>query len=119
MGAYQPNHIANRQPPRGQIFGFRMALWYEHLGRGLLDNSFFQPTSLECARMVNQIAEKNWEIYSSGMLNQDLPSHLLSYPVTVANNGVVTALPGVKFFPDTKANVLGAVSDYLPPILTT
>ncbi|KAJ0530268.1 putative phospholipase D [Helianthus annuus] len=37
MGAYQPHHIATRTPARGQVHGFRMALWYEHLG--MLDDS--------------------------------------------------------------------------------
>ncbi|KAL0004029.1 hypothetical protein SO802_011590 [Lithocarpus litseifolius] len=36
--AYQTFHLSTRQPARRQIHGFRMALWYEHLG--MLDNSF-------------------------------------------------------------------------------
>ncbi|KAL5712222.1 phospholipase D [Ranunculus cassubicifolius] len=116
MGAYQPYHLATSQPIRGQIYGFRMALWYEHMGR--LDNSFLQPSSLECVRMVNRLADENWELYSGDTLTQDLPGHLLTYPI-VTTAGVVKELPGVEFFPDTKARVLGAKSDYLPPILTT
>ncbi|KAF5196440.1 Phospholipase d alpha [Thalictrum thalictroides] len=117
MGAYQPYHLTNRQPARGQIFGFRLALWYEHLGQN--HNAFLQPSSLECVRLINQISDRHWGVYSSETSYADLPGHLLSYPINVTNNGEVMELPGTKYFPDTKANVLGAKSDYLPPILTT
>ncbi|EEF44789.1 phospholipase D alpha 1 isoform X1 [Ricinus communis] len=117
MGAYQPHHLSTRQPARGQIHGFRMSLWYEHLG--MLDESFLNPESEECVRKVNQMAEKYWDLYSSETLEHDLPGHLLRYPIGVASEGDVTELPGTEFFPDTKARVLGAKSDYLPPILTT
>lgn len=117
MGAYQPYHLATREPARGQIHGFRMALWYEHLG--MLDDLFLQPRSLECIRKVNRVADKYWDLYSSDNLERDLPGHLLTYPVGITNDGEVTQLPAMEFFPDTKAPVLGAKSDYLPPILTT
>ncbi|KAF8400641.1 hypothetical protein HHK36_013940 [Tetracentron sinense] len=117
MGGYQPYHLANRQPAKGQIHGFRMALWYEHLG--MLDDSFLQPESVECIQKVNNIADKYWDMFSSETLEHDLPGHLLRYPIDVSSNGEVTELPGTEFFPDTKARVLGTKSDYLPPILTT
>ncbi|OVA04002.1 C2 calcium-dependent membrane targeting [Macleaya cordata] len=117
MGAYQPYHLANREPARGQIHGFRMALWYEHLG--MLDETFLQPNSEECVRKVNKIADKYWDLYSSDTLERDLPGHLLTYPIGVTYDGNITELPGFEFFPDTKARVLGTKSDYLPPILTT
>ncbi|XXG45717.1 hypothetical protein AAC387_Pa02g0720 [Persea americana] len=41
MGAFQPFHLGTRQPARGQIHGFRMALWYEHLGKCMIH--FFTP----------------------------------------------------------------------------
>ncbi|CAL9059811.1 unnamed protein product [Musa banksii] len=46
-----------------------------------------------------------------------LTSSKLSYRVTY--EGVVTQLPGMEFIPDTKARILGAKSDRLPPIITT
>ncbi|KAK9144078.1 hypothetical protein Sjap_003981 [Stephania japonica] len=117
MGAYQPYHLAAREPARGQVHGFRMALWYEHLG--MLDDLFLQPESLECVQKVNKIASKYWDLYSSETLDGDLPGHLLTYPIGVTYDGQVTELPGTEFFPDTKARVLGTKSDFLPPILTT
>ncbi|KAJ0884413.1 Phospholipase D alpha 1 [Helianthus annuus] len=117
MGAYQPHHIATRTPARGQVHGFRMALWYEHLG--MLDDSFLHPESTECVKKVNEIADRYWDLFASENLETDLPGHLLRYPVGVSGEGVVTELPGTEFFPDTNARVLGTKSDYLPSILTT
>ncbi|XP_058074447.1 phospholipase D alpha 1-like isoform X4 [Magnolia sinica] len=117
MGAYQPYHLATREPARGQIHGLRMALWYEHLG--MLDDTFLQPQSFECIHKVNNIAEKYWDLYTSETLDHDLPGHLLTYPVGVTSSGDITELPGTEFFPDTKARILGTKSKYLPPILTT
>ncbi|KAK2432473.1 phospholipase D alpha [Trifolium repens] len=117
MGAYQPHHLATSQPARGQIHGFRMSLWYEHLG--MLHESFLHPESEECISKVNQIADKYWDLYSNDSLEHDLPGHLLRYPIGVASEGDITELPGFEFFPDTKARILGGKADYLPPILTT
>ncbi|XP_043715758.1 phospholipase D alpha 1-like [Telopea speciosissima] len=117
MGAYQPYQLATKQPARGQIHGFRMALWYEHLGK--LDNGFLHPESLECAQKVNRIADKYWDLYSSDDLDHDLPGHLLRYPIQVTRNGGVTTLPGFDCFPDTKARILGTKSAIVPPFLTT
>ncbi|KAF9604020.1 hypothetical protein IFM89_039472 [Coptis chinensis] len=85
----------------------------------MLDDSFLKPDSLDCIQKLNTVASKYWDLYSSEMLDHDLPSHLLSYPVGVTNDGLVTELPGTEFFPDTKGRVLGTISDLLPPILTT
>lgn len=117
MGGFQPHHLAKMQPPRGQIFGLRMALWCEHLLRE--DDTFLHPESLECVRNVNAVADENWRLYSSESCEEDLPGHLLSYPIRVTSNCEIAALPGFEFFPDTKAKVLGTRSEYLPPILTT
>ncbi|CAN6336426.1 unnamed protein product [Urochloa humidicola] len=118
MGAYQPHHLAApTRPARGQVHGFRMSLWYEHLGA--VDEAFTRPESLECVRKVNAMADRYWDLYAGDGPERDLPGHLLTYPVGVAADGAVTQLPGVEFFPDTQARVLGAKSDYLPPILTT
>ena len=117
MGAYQPCHLTKRQPARGEIHGFRMSLWYEHMG--LLDDSFTCPESLECIRKVNKISLKYWDHYCSEFFEHDLRGHLLSYPIGVTSEGEVTELPGFTYFPDTKARVLGTYTSYLPPILTT
>ena len=117
MGAFQPHHLASSEPARGQIYGFRVALWYEHLG--LFDKVFHNPESEDCVQFVNKLALENWQFYSDDTFDGDLPGHLLSYPIEVGPNGTISALKKFELFPDTKARVLGQLSDYLPPNLTT
>lgn len=117
MGAYQPYHLSCKKPARGEIHGLRMALWYEHLGQ--LDDAMCRPERLECVRLVNRMAERNWELYTAETAECDLPAHLLPYPVRVSCDGEVSAMPGSENFPDTTAPVIGAVAQYYPSILTT
>ncbi|PUZ45525.1 hypothetical protein GQ55_8G230700 [Panicum hallii var. hallii] len=108
MGAYQPSHLnADGQVARGQVHGFRMSLWYEHLAE--LRDEFKDPGSLKCVRMVNKMASELWQRYASDKLEADLRGHLLSYPVDVARDGTVKELKGVESFPDTDAPVLGSL----------
>ncbi|KAG0612224.1 hypothetical protein M758_6G011300 [Ceratodon purpureus] len=117
IGAYQPYHLCSQRPPRSHIHGFRMSLWYEHIGK--LDNAFLQPWSLECIRKVNEAADRHWAMWA-GEEVVDMPGHLLTYPVAVDDiDGTVTNLPGLECFPDTEAKILGTKSDSLPSILTT
>ncbi len=46
----------------GQVRGFRLQLWREHLGG--LDDVFNQPESPECMARVRHLAEENWRAYS-------------------------------------------------------
>ncbi|KAM7260475.1 hypothetical protein ACFE04_016216 [Oxalis oulophora] len=119
MGAYQPYHLStNRPSPKGQIYGFRMSLWREHLG--LLEAVFENPASRECMLRVNEITDENWREYSRSDQVRDLPSHLLRYPVEVNYGGEVAVMPHFKFFPDTNAEVLGKEAfDYPFPLLTS
>ncbi|KAI3968524.1 hypothetical protein MKX01_007834 [Papaver californicum] len=93
-------NINHRELAKGQIHGFRMALWYGHLG--MLDEVFLQPNSKECVQKVNKIADGYWDLHSSDSLDRDLPGHLLRYPIGITSDGNVTELPGFEFFPDTK-----------------
>lgn len=118
MGAFQPGHLTTpNETARGQIYRFRMALWCEHLGQ--LHVSFNHPETLLCIQKVNEIAEKCWEMYTSDAFEDDLPGHLLPYPIEVTIDGAIKTIPGYEVFPDTKAHVLGNKSDVLPAILTT
>uniref|UniRef100_A0A0E0KEK6 Phospholipase D n=1 Tax=Oryza punctata TaxID=4537 RepID=A0A0E0KEK6_ORYPU len=130
MGAYQPNYLASgNRPARGQVHGFRLALWHEHLGRsvsaaGGAVGDLLRPSSLACVKLVSQAAKRHWEAFASGDYappREDLPGHLMAYPVSwTGGGGNDGKLVGVtEMFPDTKAKVLGAKSAVLPPILTT
>lgn len=117
MGAYQPQHLATTGPARGEIYGFRMALWCEHLRR--VEDVFETPQSLDCIQRVNALAQQNWKLYADNSVVRDMSAHLLQYPVEISKLGDVTTLEENKNFPDTKAPALGTKSDYLPPIITT
>ncbi|KAL3693922.1 hypothetical protein R1sor_007573 [Riccia sorocarpa] len=117
IGAFQPYYLNNSGGlPQGQIHGFRMSLWFEHLGR--LHNAFLEPESLECVQYINEVADELWNYYIQDE-PVDMPGHLIPFPVAVTHDGVVTELPGLTNFPDTKAPILGALQDTMPPILTT
>ncbi|XP_059437169.1 phospholipase D delta-like [Corylus avellana] len=118
MGAYQPHHTwaARKKQPHGQVYGYRMSLWAEHLAS--MDTLFKEPESLECVMRVNEIAEDNWKRYTDETF-RSLQGHLLKYPIKVDPNGMVGPLPGYENFPDIGGRVLGAHSIKLPDTLTT
>ncbi|GMN28869.1 hypothetical protein TIFTF001_002211 [Ficus carica] len=118
MGSYQPNHTWARRNrrPRGQVYGYRMSLWAEHLGN--LDAWFEEPESVECVRKVNEIAEDNWKSFTSENFTL-LQGHLLKYPLQLDADGKVGPLSGYENFPDVGGKVLGAHSVHLPDTLTT
>eukprot|EP00249_Psilotum_nudum_P022037 c28350_g2_i1 orf=854-3484(+) len=117
MGAYQPHHTwaHKHDQPFGQIYGFRMSLWAEHMGG--IEDCFLKPWSLECVRRVNSIAKGYWKQYTAEEVTE-MKGHLLAYPIKVEDNGKVVALPGWEQFPDVGGRVLGS-SSTLPDNLTT
>ncbi|KAF2312462.1 hypothetical protein GH714_034759 [Hevea brasiliensis] len=118
MGSYQPHYTwaAKKKHPRGQIYGYRMSLWAEHLGE--VQGLFMEPESLECVKKINNIAEANWKRYTDPNFTL-LQGHLLMYPVQVDVDGKVASLPGYENFPDAGGKVLGSHSLTRPDILTT
>ncbi|GAB4847593.1 hypothetical protein Ancab_026655 [Ancistrocladus abbreviatus] len=118
MGAYQPHYScgAKKKHPRGQVYGYRMSLWAEHLG--MLDECFNEPQSIECVRKVNEVAEDNWKRYGDENVLM-LRGHLLKYPLKVDADGKVELLPNEETFPDVGGKILGAPSTALPDTLTT
>lgn len=117
MGAYQPHHTwgKRKRHPRGQVYGYRMSLWAEHLG--MVDNCFKEPDSLACVKSLNKISEDNWTNFIADDFTP-LQGHLLKYPIEVYANGKVGPLPGGETFPDVGGKVLGSRST-LPDALTT
>lgn len=119
VGAYQPRHTGTK--PCGKVFGYRMSLWEEHLGKEeirQLPEVVRRPESLECVRRVNKIARDNWEKYTdnTGRAGR-LRGHLMTYPVLVGADGSVGELPGHDKFPDVGGKVLGSRHN-LPDNLT-
>ncbi|CAK7335426.1 unnamed protein product [Dovyalis caffra] len=107
MGAYQPHHTLARKHfrPQGQVYGYRMSLWAEHIGG--LEECFEQPETIECVRRVRSLGEQNWRQYIADGVTE-MKGHLLKYPVEVDRTGKVKALPGSEKFPDVDGNILGS-----------
>ncbi|CAA6656283.1 unnamed protein product [Spirodela intermedia] len=108
MGAYQPYHSWAEKPsgPRGQIYGYRMSLWAEHLG--FLEEGFDHPESLDCMRRIRALGEMNWAQFFSDQVTE-MRGHLLKYPVAVDQTGKVNPLPDCKEFPDVGGKICGNV----------
>ncbi|CAA3025109.1 phospholipase D delta-like [Olea europaea subsp. europaea] len=117
MGAFQPHQTwaKKKAHPHGQIYGYRMSLWAEHMGN--IDDCLKEPGSLDCVKYVNRIAETNWKKYVADEFTP-LQGHLLKYPVDIDVNGKVNPLPSHENFPDVGGKVLGAPTN-LPDALTT
>ncbi|WOL10012.1 phospholipase D gamma 1 [Canna indica] len=107
MGAYQPHHTWARRltSPRGQIFGYRMALWAEHTGT--VEECFTRPESLECTRRICDIGQLNWRQYVADEITE-MNGHLLKYPVDVDRQGKVKPIPGYETFPDIGGKICGS-----------
>ncbi|MFS7941703.1 putative phospholipase D [Helianthus anomalus] len=107
MGAYQPHHTWAHKgsSPAGQVFGYRMSLWSEHIGK--LESCFEQPQCLECVRRVRFLGDQNWEQYASDKVT-DMTAHLLKYPVEVDRKGQVKPLSRCQNFPDVGGSIVGS-----------
>ncbi|KAJ0105807.1 hypothetical protein Patl1_18654 [Pistacia atlantica] len=107
MGAYQPRHTwaSKFSNPRGQVYGYRMSLWAEHIGA--IEECFNRPESVGCVRRVRSLGERNWKQYAAEEVT-DMKGHLLKYPVEVDRTGKVKPLPGKETFPDVGGNILGS-----------
>lgn len=121
VGAFQPFFTIHNAPdtdtPCGEVYAFRMSLWYEHLG--LLDPVFEKPWELECMKKVQELAAENWIDYINPGPPTDLKRHLLAYPVKVARDGrKIYTEPGDEHYPDTEASILGTANPRLPALLT-
>ena len=91
--------------PKGEVYGYRMALWLEHLG-GKYDPVYDQPHSLACVKRVNYLAEQNW-LQFSGKEDCDMTGHLITFPIIVDRSGAVSARTVNGQFEDIENSVKG------------
>ncbi|KAK8654508.1 hypothetical protein V6N13_128472 [Hibiscus sabdariffa] len=107
MGAYQPQYTWAKKVshPYGQVYGYRMSLWAEHLG--VVEECFTQPESLVCVRQVKLMAENNWKQFAADEVTE-MRGHLLKYPITVDRMGKVKPLLGCETFPDVGGYIVGS-----------
>lgn len=90
-----------------QIYGYRMSLWTEHLGK--VEDCFTLPESVECVRRVRSMGEQNWRQFAADEVTE-MKGHLLKYPLQVDRSGMVSPLPGYETFPDLGGKVMGTFS---------
>ncbi|KAE8666438.1 Phospholipase D delta [Hibiscus syriacus] len=117
IGACQPHYTwkESKRHPRGQVYGYRMSLWAEHMH--MMKDLFEEPESLECVKTVNSVTEENWDRYSGNDFKH-LQGHLLKYPISVTRSGKVGCLPGHENFPDVggkEVDFLSISVHYNPP----
>ncbi|KAL2547373.1 Phospholipase D beta 1 [Forsythia ovata] len=106
MGAYQPQYTwtSKHINPHGQIYGYRMSLWAEHMGT--IEPCFEQPEGLKCVRRIRSMGEQNWKQFAADEISE-MKGHLLKYPVEVDRMGKVKPLPGCETFPDMGGKIVG------------
>jgi len=118
VASYQPAHMPTEDSvPNGDVHAFRLHCWATTTNK--MEDVFKDPSSLDCVRRLNAIAEKNWKDFVSPELIE-MDSHLIPYPIDVDGDGRVFSRSEFKgFFPDTTASIIGTFSQALPEILTT
>ncbi|GBG74480.1 hypothetical protein CBR_g18890 [Chara braunii] len=102
--------------PRGEVHGFRMALWSEHLG--CVEPIFREPWKIECMRRFNTLAYRNWQTYTGKCKDHCMRGHLLPYPLRVDGMGRVSEIPGSKHIPGTILERVKGGRAFIPDILT-
>mmetsp|Transcript_3912 Transcript_3912/g.8266 ORF Transcript_3912/g.8266 Transcript_3912/m.8266 type:complete len:861 (-) Transcript_3912:135-2717(-) len=118
MTSWQTNQLATKESiPKGDIHAFRLHIWASVTGQ--MDEAFRNPSSPECVKAMNKIANENWQKYI-GEETVDMESHLLPF-VLEFEGGEIKPRRGLRDgnFTDTKASVLGKKSMLLPEIFLT
>lgn len=118
MTSWQPDHISTEKSiAKGDIHAFRLHSWATITGQ--MDDVFRDPSSRDCVRAMNKIADRNWQKYI-GAETVDMDSHLLPFPLEF-KFGKIEPRTGLKGgnFPDTQASVLGKKSAILPELMLT
>ena len=107
------------QNPSGSIHNFRLSLWKEHF-RSSVDETMNRPETLECTRKVKEIADENWKMYA-GSIGSVTPGHILTYPISILQNGILQNLPEHSTFPDFPegSKIRGSMSAFIPQKLAT
>jgi phospholipase D1/2 len=118
LTSWHPDYLATKDSiPKGDIHAFRLHTWASITG--VMDDAFRNPSSPECVKAMNSIADKNWQRYM-GETTVDMDSHLLPFPLEF-ENGKIKPRKGLQNgkLPDTQADALGKKSVMLPEIFLT
>ena len=117
VGCWQPTFT--NQNPSGSVHNFRLSLWREHF-RSCVDDVMNRPETLECVRKVKKVSDDNWQIYT-GPIGSVTPGQILTYPISILQNGNLQNLPEHSTFPDFPegSKIIGSMSAFIPQKLTT
>ena len=117
VGCWQP--MFTHQNPFGSIHSFRLSLWTEHF-KSCVDGVMKRPETLECVRKVKEISDYNWQMYT-GPIGSVTPGHILTYPISILENGDLHIESEHSTFPDFPdgSKVIGSMSAFIPQKLTT
>jgi Phospholipase D C terminal len=102
--------------PQGDIAAFRCGLWSSHLGTYY--PQFQDPSSLECVRLVRDLAGANFKHFAAeGVAPADMPhGHLALYPYVIDQDGEVTT--SQEHFPDFPTALIKGKAGAIPNIVT-
>ncbi|RYR40472.1 hypothetical protein Ahy_A09g046228 [Arachis hypogaea] len=107
IGCYQLSQDNKHEGmSRGEIHAFRMSLWYEHTASSANYDLFLEPQSLECVNIMRSIGDKMWQIYINDEIVDMEGVHLVTYPISVTQDGCVKDLSDGVRFPDTNSRRL-------------
>ena len=117
LGCWQPSYTL--QNPFGNVHSFRLSLWSEHFG-SYVDEKMKYPETVECVRKVKEISDHNWKMYT-GPIGSVTPGHILTYPISILENGDLQIEPENSSFPDFPegSKIMGSMSAIIPQKLTT
>jgi phospholipase D1/2 len=116
MGAFQPAYYSGPGVGgAGKVHQFRLSLWAEHTG--ISHPIFSRPNTVDCAQLMNRLADENWEAFI-GKEVVDLKGHLLRYPIRV-DPATGKTISTVEFIPETKGKFRGTKSFILADKLTS
>jgi len=122
VSMFEANHLATATTtPQGQVYGYRMSLWAEHLGPESIDTADFDPTILqrpnsdECVQFIRSRAKENWSTYTNPTEEENTCGHFITYPYDITDDGIVLPLAGFESFPDfANSPVLGDKNPVIP-----
>ncbi|KAH0477096.1 MAG: uncharacterized protein KVP18_000169 [Porospora cf. gigantea A] len=104
--------------PKGYVYGFRKALFMEHLESAIEPSEFDDLGDPATVKHIRHLAEMNFDVFIGGEVRPLPNGHLCTYPY-VTEGDDLTHHPFVEFIPDTKAKLLGATSTIMVDMLTT
>lgn len=127
--SWQPEHAATGSTaygdgtgeevciPKGDVAAFRCGIWSSLLGQYFPE--WEDPASLECVKMVRDLAKENWANFAmEDEAPQDMPNGFMAYYPYHFDPVSGECMPSTDHFPDFPAAPVGGQAGMLPNMLT-